>query len=132
MKFCKVSLFLALLVAVCLPAVAQTSLRLDIPFNFIAAGKTLPAGHYTVARVSDMDSDAWRISGDRASVVVLTNPGESLRTAHARSLVFLKAGDGYSLVKIWDAEHFGRELRRSNVKQTLVAEGNNYVEIAAK
>jgi hypothetical protein len=41
MKFCKVSLFLTLLVAVCLPAVAQAQIELNIPFNFFAAGQVV-------------------------------------------------------------------------------------------
>jgi hypothetical protein len=58
MKFCKVSIFFALLVAVSLPAVAQRVIQFDIPFNFSAAGKSLPAGHYEVAQV--FDGDSWR------------------------------------------------------------------------
>jgi len=37
MKICKASLFLALLVAICLPAVTQTKMRLVGPFNFLRA-----------------------------------------------------------------------------------------------
>ena len=48
MKFCKASLFVALLVVACLPVAAQAQIQLNIPFNFFAAGKSLPAGHYEV------------------------------------------------------------------------------------
>jgi len=132
MKFCKVGLFLALLVAFCLPAVAQTGVQLDVPFNFIAAGKILPAGHYTVVPVFTDDRAVWRISNDQASVMVLTNLVESPQTAHGHSLVFLQAGGAYSLVQIWDAGYFGRDVVRSNVRQTLVAQGDKYVEIGAE
>src|SRR5208337_3955943 len=123
MKFCKVSLFFALLVAVCLPAVAQTQMRLDIPFNFIAAGKSLPAGHYMVVRVFEDDRTAWRICNDHDCVMMLTNSVQSPGTAHRPSLVFWQAGEAYSLVQIWPEEYSGREVLRSNVKRTLVAEG---------
>lgn len=43
MKFCKFGLFFALLAAMCLPAAAQ-ELHVDVPFTFVAGGKTLPAG----------------------------------------------------------------------------------------
>lgn len=131
MKFCKVGLFLALLVVVCLPVVAQTQMRLDIPFSFIAAGKSLPAGHYRVERVFD-DGLAWRVYSEHASVVMLTNSVQSRNTAHRPSLVFLRAGASYSLIQIWPEGHFGRDVLRSNVKRTLVAESGNYLEIAAK
>jgi len=104
----------------------------DIPFNFIAAGKILPAGHYSVVPVFREDRAAWRISNDQASALVLTNSVESPRTEHGRSLVFLQAGGAFSLVEIWDMGHLGREVLRSNVKQTLVAQGGKYVEIGAE
>lgn len=134
MKFSKVSLFFALLVASCLPAVAQANqLLLDIPFNFIVKGKTLPAGHYTVKQLGSMDESVWAIEGAHDSAMFLTDPVESPKTAHNPSLVFLKAGDQYSLLQIWGGGHAGREVLRSHVKQTMVAEGNSqYVEIGAE
>jgi hypothetical protein len=111
MKFLKFSLFIALLVAACLPAAAQTQqLRLNIPFDFIVKGKTLPAGHYVAKRLGTIDDSV----------------------SHNLSLIFLKSGDQYSLLQIWDGQHFGRELLRSNVKQTMVADNGTYVEVGAE
>jgi hypothetical protein len=133
MKFCKVSLFLALLVAVCLPAAAQTEgLRLNIPFDFIVAGKSLPAGHYTVVPVFTNSSVTWCVSGEHASVMVNTNLVQSTQSAHNLSLVFLQSDGTYSLAQIWDQEHSGRELLRSKQKQTMVAQGGKYVEVGAE
>lgn len=134
MKFCKAGLFLALLVAACFPAAAQQvqELRLDIPFNFVVAGKTLPAGHYNLKRVLSDSNMAWTIDGDHKSVMVLTQAVQSAQKAHEPSLIFLKSGDQYSLVQIWDAAHWGRQLPQSNVKQTLVAEGSEYVQVSAE
>jgi hypothetical protein len=132
MKVFKVSLFFALLVAVCLPAVSQTQVRLDIPFDFTAAGKSLPAGHYTVAPAWPTDHGSWRIYNDHASVVVFTSWVKSPQTSHLPSLVFLQSGVGYSLVQIWPSEHSGLDVVRSKTKQTFVAESGKYVEIAAK
>src|SRR5579864_8625589 len=101
MKLSKVSLFvfLALLVAVCLPAVSQAQIRLNIPFNFSVAGKSLPAGHYQVTKVFDGNSSAWRIAGDHGSMVMITNSVESPRTSHRPGVVFLKTAGDYSLVR---------------------------------
>ena len=38
MKLCPVSLFFALLVAVCLTGVAQSQIRLNVPFEFSVGG----------------------------------------------------------------------------------------------
>jgi hypothetical protein len=134
MKFCKVSLFLALLVAVCLPAIGQTEMHVNVPFNFIAAGKTLPAGHYRVARLSSSDS-AWYISNDHTGAMIIVEQAESTQDAHRLSLVFLQAGGAYSLVEIWN-HHSGWSVPQSKVKQNLVAKDESkdskYVEIGAE
>jgi len=130
MKLCKFSLFFALFAAVCLPVAAQTRLELNIPFNFVAAGKSLPAGHYSVSTGMG-ERRSWFISGDHTSVLVLALSMHSPETTHRPSLVFLQAGGTYSLAQIWDGTHAGLEVLKSNVKQTLVSEGGKYVEIAA-
>jgi hypothetical protein len=132
MKSCKVALFLALFAAVCLPAVAQNEMRLNIPFDFVASGKSLPAGHYKVAPVWLAGQSVWHIYNAQASVQVLTKVAESAQAAHPLSLVFSQSGAGYSLVQIWPTEHSGRELLRPRAQQTLVAEGGTYVEIGAE
>lgn len=133
MKFCKVSLFFALLAALCLPAVAQAQIQLNIPFNFFAAGKSLPAGHYQVERVLD-GSEVWRIFNNRGQTMVfLTNSVLSLKTPHRPSLVFRNAGTTYSLVQIWSTAHSGRDLPlRETVKTTLIADTDKYVVIDAE
>jgi hypothetical protein len=136
MKFCKVSLLFALLVAVCLPVVGQTAMRVNIPFNFVAAGKSLPAGHYKLAPEFSQDLTTWCIFNDRVAAMLITNQADSAQKSHRSSLVFLQAGATYSLLQIWDGEGSGREMLRSKVKQTLVSKdqpkGDNYIEIGAE
>ena len=137
MKFCKVSLFFALLVAVCLPAMGQTAMRVDIPFNFVAVGKSMPAGHYRVARYGTPSGQMWSISDeqDRTVMIMNTNQAESSQKAHRPSLVFRQAGGTYSLIQIWDWDS-GRDVFQSHVKHTLVSKdeskSDKYVEIAAE
>jgi|HubBroStandDraft_4_1064222.scaffolds.fasta_scaffold36287_3 hypothetical protein len=134
MKFSKVILFFALLVAVCLPALGQTEIRVDIPFNFVAVGKSLPAGHYTVARYGTLS--IWSIfdDHDRAVAIVNTNQAAS-QNPHRPSLVFVQAGGTYSLTQIWSSNS-GRDVPQSHVKHTLVSKdeskSDKYIEIAAE
>jgi hypothetical protein len=134
MKFCKVSVFFALLVAACLPVVGQTALRVDIPFNFVAAGKSLPAGHYRVTRLP-ISEFAWHISNDHTGASMLTHLAESTQNSHRPSLVFLRAGGTYSLIKI-RTDNSGWEVPQSNVKRTLVSKDRSkageYIEIGAE
>lgn len=139
MKSFKACLFCLLFAAVCLPAVAQTQMQLDIPFNFVAAGKSLPAGHYKVSPTFVWSEDGWRVSNGHASAAMLTIPVYSSRKAHRLSLLFVRDGDRYSLAQIWPSEHSGWELpMRTSVKTIILTEGDrqvkggNYVEIAAK
>jgi hypothetical protein len=135
MKFGKVSLFLVLVVAACLPAAAQSpEMRVNIPFDFIAAGKLLPAGHYMVMPVWKDSQKVWRISNenDKVSVSLITNAVESPNNSHNRSLVFVRSSGPNLLVEVWPQAHYGRGVPKSSVKQTLVADAGNQVEVAAE
>jgi hypothetical protein len=137
MKCCKISLFLALLVAACLPSFGQASLRVDVPFNFVASGKSLPAGHYIVWRqTSSVTNPAtiWFLS-DNHNTVMMSTMADSSQKAHHPSLVFLRAGGAYSLIQIWNGQS-GVDVPQWNVKQTLVSKNepksDKYVEIPAE
>jgi hypothetical protein len=133
MKLSKLGLCLALLMAASFPATAQMQeMKLNIPFPFVAAGKTLPAGHYTLSRLWVANNNSWQIVGSQGSAQLTTYIVESRKVEHAPSLVFLQQGDTYSLVQIWDAAHFGRQLPQSSVKKTVVAQNSKYVEIGAE
>lgn len=132
MKFCKFGLFVALFATVCIPAGAQTALKVNIPFNFVAAGKSLPAGEYRVTSL-DKSDNALVITNDQVGTVMLTRRVESPEKTHRPSLIFLQAGGSYSLVQIWNGERYGRDVPKANVKKTLVAdEGGKFVEIGAE
>ncbi|HXZ32916.1 MAG TPA: hypothetical protein VEH30_11595 [Terriglobales bacterium] len=132
MKCCKISVFLVLFAAVCLPATAQTGIKVNVPFDFIAAGKTLPAGQYEIMPVWNNDNVAWQIFNTQGSAMLLTNSIESPRVAHRPSLVFSQAGERYFLVQIWSTQHFGRQMMLSNTKRTLVADNGQLVEIGTE
>jgi len=133
MKLGKLALCLGLLIAASFPAAAQMQeMRLNIPFQFVAAGRTLPAGHYTVSRVWVANNNSWQIVGSQGSAQLTTYVVESPKVEHTPSLIFLQQGDTYSLVQIWDATHFGRQLPQSSVKKTVVAQNTKYVEIGAE
>jgi hypothetical protein len=132
MKFWKVALILSLLAAG-LPAIAQTAgMQVTVPFDFVASGKLLPAGHYTVVQVWKNTQTAWRIRNEKNEGILLTTDEvDSPVKSHHRGLVFLRSGGVYQLVQFWPWEHSGRNMRWSSVKQTLVADSNQ-VEVAAQ
>jgi hypothetical protein len=72
-----------------------------IPFEFVAAGKTLPSGTYRVNRLSDDRREALILSSfeNDASAIVLPTEVESAHSDNARA-TFQKAGDQHFLSKI--------------------------------
>jgi hypothetical protein len=132
MKVCKLALLLALTAAACLPAVAQSGMKINVPFGFVAAGKAMPAGEYTVDKTFPNNSYAWTLTSNNRSMMMLTNPAESREAKHNLSMVFLNQGGKYFLAEIWLTEHTGRTVLQSHVKQTLVAQGSQYVEVGAE
>ena len=88
------------------PLSAQ-SLRLtaNIPFEFMVAGKTLPAGQYTMSNGSDPYVVLLQGGDHRSGVLTLTNHEEILQTndpASMTKLEFNKYGNHYFLSEVVD------------------------------
>ena len=136
MKYARVSVFVALLLAVCLPAGAQvikTKMGVNVPFNFVAGSEYLPAGHYTIVQAFSDTNTTWRITSDddRLSVSMVTSNASSPVKSHRRTVVFQQVGARYVLTEFWTTEHSGRELPKAH-HQTFEASSAKNVEIAAE
>jgi hypothetical protein len=98
-----------------------------IPFEFVVAGKTLPAGTYRVNRVSD---DRWAgliLSSfeNRASAIVLPNEVENAPAEKAH-VSFETAGDEHFLSKIETADNvFTIPVSRAAI---LLASGKSHTD----
>ncbi len=79
----------------------------NIPYEFIAAGKTLPAGTYTVNRVNDRGDRHLVISSfeNHAAVVVLSTEIVDRTGTGQPSVSFQQVGDEHLLSKIATGEH---------------------------
>ena len=81
---------------------AQTSPRIEInvPFDFVAGQRQLPAGHYTVRRIRHDSESALLIKGEGkgAEAVVLTNSGGG--DPAGASLTFRQHGERYFLAEV--------------------------------
>jgi hypothetical protein len=78
-----------------------------IPYEFVAGGKTLPAGTYKVNRVSENNQRALTISSfeNHATVFVLSSEVASRSGAEQPSVSFLQVGEQHLLSKIETADH---------------------------
>jgi hypothetical protein len=96
-KFSTLFLASAALAAVALatvPAEAETSTTLNVPFSFTVGGQSLPAGTYSVQR--DSSGNFLRFQGKDASqsFVWLANPGAT----HGDRVILKFAGQGQTHV----------------------------------
>ena len=87
-------------------AQAVDQVVVNIPFEFMVAGKTLPARTYAVKRLSDTDPSALILSSfeNRANAIVVSTQVESSSDDKAK-LTFEQVGDEHFLSKIETADH---------------------------
>lgn len=91
-----------------LGAKAQVSdqLTVNIPYAFVAAGKTLPAGTYWLARLDNSSDNELILSSVENKVGVLMLAGQWEDAGEGKpSLSFQEIGGQHFLVKIKTADH---------------------------
>ena len=119
--FSLVSLLSLLLVAG--SAIAQTvHVRANIPFNFAAGSKTLPAGTYDVRTIENGDSKMLLLQArdGSSSMIVGSNAAEHLKPADKSKLVFNQYGSRYFLSEIWvNGNRRGRQLPKTSREKEL-------------
>lgn len=102
-------------------ATAQQKLVVDVPFDFVAGNKTLPAGEYyvragsserTLVLVNQQDPSA---STFMFTIDVLTNDAQS-----QSKIVFNRYGERYFLSQIWSqGENHGSQIIQSRREREM-------------
>jgi hypothetical protein len=101
-----------------------------IPFEFVVAGKTLPAGTYRVNRVSDDKWDGLVFTSFESHAGAIVHPiAVESASADKTSVSFEKAGDERFLTKIQTADNvFTIPVSRAAI---LVASGKSHTGTAS-
>jgi frataxin-like iron-binding protein CyaY len=103
--------------------------RANIPFDFIVADKTLPAGEYYISRTRQYSNDdVLTIStvDGRALAVRLTSGVQTLTPKEQGVLVFNRYGNQHFLAQVWVAgSNLGRAFLRSRGERELEREAKN-------
>lgn len=115
----------ALMTVLAASAYAQSGRRMTVhvPFDFVVAGKQMPAGDYSVRRVSKDSENALVIqSADgRRAATVFTNASQ--REASRAELRFRQHGESYFLAEVSIPGTAGvREVPRSKSEERRVRE----------
>jgi hypothetical protein len=103
------TIFLALIGVLGLGMAAQANSRrvitVDMPNEFVASGKTLPAGTYTLRAVSDVPGDGLILNSFDNRVGVIVHPIETEEVQTNKSNVsFQRVGDQLFLNRIQTAD----------------------------
>jgi hypothetical protein len=75
------------------PVMAQS--KLNVPFNFVADGKSYPAGTYTVSQ--DFDFRSVALHGGGNTLTRFANPNGEVRDSSKVVLSFVRVGSTYYL-----------------------------------
>lgn len=106
--------------------------RANIPFDFIVADKTLPAGEYYISRTQQYSGDdvvtIATVNG-RALVVQMTSGTQVLTPKKRGVLIFNRYGNQHFLSQVWVAgSNLGRVLRQSHSERELERAAKNIVQ----
>ena len=118
-------------------AQAQEIMRVNIPFDFVAGDRALPAGEYTVAVSGPLHTLILNDRKDSASAIL---DSQAVRAADAQSqskLIFNRYGDRYFLSQVWsEGNYSGRQLfksaREKEMAQIAKSETDGQVTLVAE
>ncbi len=120
MKALTVVLAVFSLFAIAVPGYAETvHLRGDIPFEFVAAGRAMPAGEYDLASSPAMPG-IWVLSGPNSPAgLFLMLDGRASKSGDGQPrLVFVRYGDQLFLNQVWTSQRVLR-VRYSSTERLL-------------
>jgi hypothetical protein len=103
--------------------------RVDIPFNFVARGQTLPAGSYTVQ--SDRTRTVIQSADLKTALILLPHAVQDTKMSGVAVLRFNRYGTRYFLSQIWMGSPLGQELPKSRAeREQIAASGASHAVVA--
>jgi hypothetical protein len=109
----------ALAVVLAAPASAQTrTLKASVPFDFVVAGRTLPAGDYAVSGVNALGVlEVQNVSGGATPIFTTSSSSGDPAVPGEAFLTFHRYGGDYFLATICDGYTGGRSIRMSSAER---------------
>jgi len=99
----------------------QTSVRANVPFDFVIANHAYPAGEYALKSMG-VNGVPIRVDNiqEETSKVALSDTCTSNEAATSTKLVFHRVGDSYFLYQIWQqGQTSGREFPLSRAERQI-------------
>lgn len=126
--------FLVVLLATAAAAVGQNDLALaaDIPFPFVVANHTLPAGHYELSAVGDQGV-TYIVGSHNQRAFARTLKVERRAPERSGKIVFHRYQDTYFLTQIWaPTQRMGKQLYKSDAEEELESLGTNKANVVLR
>ena len=108
------------LAATSLLAQSTPLIKVNVPFDFVAGAKTLPAGEYqvhterpSVVLIQSMDS--------KSNMNLITHSAQDRQMDGVAALRFNRYGDRYFLSQVWTGSDLGRQLPKSRAEKEQIA-----------
>lgn len=106
-------------------AQSKPVLKADIPFDFSAANRTLPAGEYTVKEISSFSGNVIAVTNGKTAVGAQAMQATSNKPADKAMLVFRRYGDQYFLAKVIYTGGMAQELIKTGAEKKAIKGGSN-------
>ena len=104
-------------------AFAQTiNVHSNVPFSFYAAGKSMPAGQYSIRTLGTSGTNSLALQGSEPGAVMIlsANSSEKMVAADETKLVFHVYGSEYFLAEVWVAgNNLGHQIPVSTREREL-------------
>jgi hypothetical protein len=113
--------FLGLLLMPALAPLYGQSLNVEVPFDFVAAQGTMPAGEYRVTPNQPAQGMVRLISSKGSSAAIcFAHAIQSSRPSDTSKLVFNRYGNQYFLSQVWsEGSDYGRGLPPSKAEREI-------------
>lgn len=105
------------------------NMKVNVPFDFVVNGTTLPGGEYSVQGLTIGNAISIRKADNTAKALALGTRCESRKTSEETKLVFHRYGNRYFLAQVWMAgDSTGQELPKSRL-ETEIAQSRTAQEV---
>ena len=111
----------AVLTAASAVAQSSTTLKANVPFDFIVNNRTLPPGQYTVDSRVAFGALMIRSADGKGAAIALARPLYSTLARNEGSLVFHRYGYAHFLSQVWSSGNNGRQLPTTGRERELAA-----------
>jgi hypothetical protein len=118
----KLVILAAASVAACSLMAQSSSLRVTVPFDFVAGSSSFPAGEYLVQTGYSPNKVVVRSSDAKKNAIMLSHGAQATKPPGKAELVFKVYDDRYFLSQVWTGDAApGQELPASRAERQQIA-----------